>query len=56
VSTRSLTVADTTAKKAAEIPKPPRHAETIKTFEQVAENMAELSKVIALSRHVPYPS
>ena len=40
-----LTASDTTAKKAAEIPRPPRHAETLKTFEQVAENMAELTKV-----------
>ncbi|KAK1921956.1 hypothetical protein DB88DRAFT_375306 [Papiliotrema laurentii] len=30
-------------KKAADIPKPPRHAETIKTFQQVVENISELA-------------
>ena len=32
-------------KKAADIPKPPRHAETIKTFQQVVENISELATV-----------
>jgi len=43
---QSLTTGKT--KKAADIPKPPRHDETIKTFEKVVENLSELMSVSPL--------